>query len=138
MISFFRSRHKKSVYEAYPPIDAELPPYLFEVAVGNRLGDRSLYKTKTRGSKMKLEQGAVHKEYLYSLFEIYRNWTTYEQRYEYIPNHTRGTYTEGTVKSYSFRTITHPAFQKIYNLFIVNGEKRYVEGTITNHLTSVG
>ncbi len=111
---------------------------MFEIAIGNRLGDRSLYTTKTRGSKIKLEQGRIHKDYLFELFELYRDWTDYPRPYVYVPKHTKGTYTRGKVKSYSFRTITHPAFDVVYNIFIVNGKKRYTEGIITKHLTSVG
>lgn len=87
---------------------------------------------------MKQEQGAVHEDYLFEQFELYREWTTYKTPYEYIPSHTRGTYTAGVVKSYSFRTITHPAFNRVYDLFMVNGKKCYKEGTITNHQSSVG
>lgn len=115
-----------------------LPPYLFEVAIGNRLGDRSQYTTKTKGSKIKLEQGRVHKDYLYHLFELYKGWTNYEKPYRYIPKVTKGTYTRGVIKSYSFRIITHPAFNEIYDLFICNGKKTYKEGQITNHLIAVG
>lgn len=115
-----------------------LPPYLFEVAIGNRLGDKSQYKTKTKGSKIKLEQGRVHKDYLYHQFELYKGWTNYEKPYRYIPKVTKGIYTRGVIKSYSFQTITHPAFNNIYDLFICNGKKTYKEGQITNHLTSVG
>lgn len=87
---------------------------------------------------MKQEQGAVHKDYLFEQFELYSDWTTYKSPYVYIPSTTRGTYTAGVIKSYSFRTITHPAFNRVYDLFMIDGKKRYKEGTIKKHLSSVG
>lgn len=87
---------------------------------------------------MKLEQGRIHKDYQFEQFKLYKGWTTYEKPYRYIPKQTKGTRVASVVKSYSFRTITHPAFDIIYKLFIINGKKCYTEGLITNHLTSVG
>jgi hypothetical protein len=59
-----------------------------------------------------------------------------------IFGYAKGTYKRGVIKSYSFRTITHPAFNEIYNLFICtssgDGKKTYKRGLITNYITSVG
>jgi len=123
-----RYRHREAIYDFYPPQTTKLPPYLFEVAIGTRLRDRTLYCTKTRGSNIKFEQDRVHKEYLFELFTLFKDWTLAKQPYEYIPTKTKGTHIRGKVKSYSFRTISHPAFNPIYDLFLVNGKKIYKKG----------
>jgi hypothetical protein len=62
------------VYTNYPPRDAQLPEELFQIVLGNCLGDGSLYTTKTKGSKLKIESGRANREYLLHLHEKYKGW----------------------------------------------------------------
>lgn len=41
---YVRNSHKQTVYDKYPKRNVKLPPFLFEIAIGNRLGDRIYYK----------------------------------------------------------------------------------------------
>jgi hypothetical protein len=43
---------------------------------------------------------------------------------------------EGLIKSYSFRTFTHPTFNAIWDLFMVMGHKMVQPGFITLYLTA--
>lgn len=111
-----------------------LPLNLYQIAVGSLLGDACLYRV-SKDTKIKFEQGYMHKDYLFSLFDLFKLYTFHEQPYSRIEK--KGV-REGEIKSYSFRTFTHSTFNDLWDLFIVDGKKSIKPGLITNHLTDLG
>ena len=129
---FVRSQYWKK-YKNFLP--SQLPPALFQVSLGLLLGDGSLYKTKTEGAKLKIEQGALHKTYVETLCSFFREWTFFPQPYAYIPK--KGP-RAGQILSYSFRTFAHLAFNPLWSLFMESGKKTYPKGLILNPLEALG
>lgn len=112
------------------PTIGGLPP-LYNIAIGCMLGDACMYRV-SKDAKIKFEQGGVvrrtipllrsymHKDYLYHLFDIFKNYTFHDSPYfRYDKTGLR----KGLIKSYSFRTFTHPTFNPIWDLFIEKGKK---------------
>lgn len=110
-----------------------LPSNLQEIAVGCLLGDACLYRI-SKDTKIKFEQGYLHKDYLFSLFNLFKVYTSQEEPYTRLE--IRGE-KKGQVKSYSFRTFSHTTFNSLWDLFIIEGEKSIKPGLITNHLTDL-
>lgn len=150
-VNFLRTRYSKAVYATYPPRHTKLPDSLFQIVLANCLADGSLYKTITKGSRLKFEYGrnSPPKEYQYDLHDKYKGQIQpqfAEKPYLCIPSRTQGTRVQGVQKSYFFRTITHPAFDHVYDLFLgshrrlVNGKpkKTYKAEIITDLMTDVG
>lgn len=129
---YVRSRYWKQYKKSLP---AQLPENLFHVALGLILGDASLYKTKTEGTKIKIEQGYKHKTYVEHLNVLFKDWTFFKEPYAYIAKKGKR---QGQIKSYSFRTFAHPAFDILWNLFITSGKKTYQTGTVTKYLNGIG
>lgn len=125
------SKYWKSYKKGLPNV---LPQNLFEVCVGILLGDATLYKTVNSGVKLKIEQGYKHEQYVQHLFCLFKHWTFYEKPFQYIPKNTQ----DFQVKSVSFKTFAHPAFNSLWDLFMENSKKVYKKGTIQNHLTLNG
>ncbi len=75
--NFVRTVYKSRVYQKYPAKHAQLPKELFQIVLRNCLGDGSLYTTKTKGSKLKLQYGRVHKDYQLHLHAKYKGWGGY-------------------------------------------------------------
>lgn len=111
-----------------------LPSNLQEIAVGSLLGDANLYRV-SKDTKIKFEQGHMHKDYLFSLFNLFKLYTFFEE--PYVRFEIRGI-KKGEVKSYSFRTFTHPTFNNLWDLFIVDGKKSIKPNLIRDHLTDLG
>lgn len=111
-----------------------LPTNLYEIAVGSLLGDACLYRV-SKDTKIKFEQGHIHKEYLFSLFNLFKVYTFQEEPYTRLEIHGSK---KGQVKSYSFRTFTHTTFNDLWDLLMVDGRKSIRPGLITNHLTGLG
>jgi len=70
------------------------------------LGDACMYKI-SKNSKIKFEQGYKHKEYLYHLFNLFKDYTFQDEPY------IRYEIRKDLIKSFSFRTFTHPTFNSI-------------------------
>lgn len=96
------------------------------------LGDACIYKIGIN-SKIKFEQGYFHKDYLFDLFEKFKIYTF--QNKPYIRCELKGQ-RKGLIKSYSFRTFTHPTFNKIWDIFIENKKKVIKPNLIKNFLTA--
>lgn len=112
-----------------------LPSNLHEIAVGCLLRDACLYRV-SKETKIKFEQGYIHKDYLFSLFNLFKVYTFHEEPYSRLE--IRGEKKKkGQVKSFSFRTFTHTTFNNLWDLFIVEGKKSIKPGLITNHLTDL-
>ena len=126
---------KNSTYwQNHKKLFVNLPSNLFDISIGSILGDACMYKV-SKNSKLKFEQGYMHKDYLFHLFEFFKLYTFHEE--PYIRYELRGE-RKGIVKSYSFRTFTHPIFDPIWDLFISNGNKSIKPNLIINYLTAEG
>lgn len=78
----------------------------------------------------------MHKDYLYHLFDLFKNYTFHEE--PYIRHEVRGP-RKGLIKSYSFRTFTHTTFGPLRGLFMGNEKKKIIiPNLILNHLTAEG
>lgn len=113
----------------------KLPDDLFQIALGVVLGDASLYKTKTQGTKIKIEQGYKHQFYVEELCLRFQSWTFFKIPYVCI---AKTGPRSGKAKSYSFRTFAHPAFDFLWELFMLSGKKTYKPGTIQQYLNPLG
>jgi hypothetical protein len=111
-----------------------LSDLLFSILVGCLLGDATIYKISSNAS-VKFEQGYMHKEYLFHLFLIFNDYVFQTKPHERIE--LRGKRV-GSIKSYSFKTFSHPTFNKFYDLFIINSKKSIQPGLIFNYLTPIG
>ena len=76
--------------------------------------------------------------------DLFKLYTFHEEPYSRLE--LRGI-RKGLIKSFSFRTVlqdgsygtfTHPTFNNLWDLFIVDGKKSIKKGLILNHLTDIG
>lgn len=110
----YNSKYWKNFKSTVP----ELPEFLFSVLLGTLLGDACMYK-RGINANVKFEQSLKHKEYLfhlYNLFELYTFSPPYERKNK-----------DGEIKSYSFRTFTHPTFNQLYDIFYSKESKKFIE-----------
>jgi len=108
-----------------------LPPNLVAILIGCMLGDACMYRV-SKDSKVKFEQGYMHADYLFFLFNLFKEYSFQDEPYARKEN--KGP-REGLIKSFSFRTFTHPTFNLIWDLFMSTGKKTVQPGLILNHLT---
>lgn len=64
---------------------------------------------KSKNPFVKFEQSLIHKEYLFHLYELFKNNTFNERK------------TNGIIKSYSFRTFSHKTFLSLWNFLSLIG-----------------
>ncbi|WP_460918637.1 LAGLIDADG endonuclease, partial [Pseudoxanthomonas sangjuensis] len=108
--------------------------FLFQVALGMVLGDATMYRV-SREAIIKFEQGAIQKDFLFHVFKLFSEYC-----FMLVPGtrlHLRGV-NIGQIKSYWFKTFSHPTFSVLWELLFVDGKKVILEGLILNHLTDVG
>jgi hypothetical protein len=105
-----------------------LDSFLLEISIGVLLGDACMYH-KGKNSQIKFEQSYIHKDYLFYLYELYKMYTFNEP-------YTRFDSTK--IKSYSFRTFTHPTFNTLWSLFYKEGQKKINLNLIKDNLSSRG
>jgi len=86
-----------------------LNPTLFQLCLGIVLSDASMYRVSTH-SYIKFEQGKAQKDFLFHIFQIIKQYTFIE---------TPGTRIDKDkiIKSFWFKTFSHPTFSNIYELF---------------------
>lgn len=98
-----------------------LPSELQEVAIGVLQGDGNIQRI-SNNAFMKMDQGSMHKDYLYHLYNIFKDYTfsTPSIRYEKIETKSKKV---GDIKSYSFRTFSHPTFNEQYDQLMIDGKK---------------
>lgn len=126
--------HNSSYWKGYKSRLHNIPDELYEIYVGCMLGDATM---RVRGNKcsIKFEQGHKNRDYLSHLFEISRRYVFSEEpseRYE-----LRGE-RKGKVKSYYFNTFTLGVFNKLKDLFLIDGKKVVKEGLVKENLTARG
>lgn len=111
-----------------------LPPHLMEIAIAMVLSDAGLAWTSNE-AHMKIEQGYIQKDFVFHLFDLFKNYCFTICPQAYVPN--KGV-RAGLVKSYWFKTFSHISFSTIWNLFYVKGIKTIQPGLILNHITGLG
>lgn len=105
-----------------------------EVAIAMVLSDAGLAWT-SKDAHMKIEQGYKQVEFVKHLFELFKDYCFAVSPQPYIAK--SGT-RQGLVKSYWFKTFSHPSFTCIWNMFYVDGVKTILPGLILEHLTGLG
>lgn len=111
-----------------------LPSYLMEIAIAMVLSDAGLAWTSNE-VHMKIEQGYKQKEFVYHLFNLFKDYCFSTDPQAYIPK--KGV-RAGLVKSYWFKTFSHKSFTEVWNLFYVNGVKTIKPGLVLNHINALG
>ena len=130
--------HVTSPYwQAYKNALPPRPQDVFEVVFGMALGDAGITRVNCREARMKFEQGAKQRDFLFHVFHTLRSYCFME--------HPGIRYTTGDplhIRSYWFNTFSHPSFTRLFTLFyrLCPGDsKKYKkvisEGLIRDFLT---
>jgi LAGLIDADG DNA endonuclease family len=77
----------------------------------------------------------MHKDYLFSIFDLFKLYTFHEKPYTRLEIHG---IRKGLTERYAFGTFTHPTFNNLWDLFIINNKKSIKSGLILNHLSKQG
>ena len=108
-------RNMKYITDGKGPIPASIS----EILIGLLLGDLHASKAQTKNTSFLFEQGEIHTDYLFHLYEIFKDYCKTEPKISSrFDKRTNKTYTR--VK---FSTLTSPLFNYYYNLFYVNDTK---------------
>jgi len=92
------------------------------IIIGLLLGDLSAQKQTIKGNAyFRFEQGIVHKDYLYHLYELFQ---TYCSNAPKITNRLPDSRTGTVYTRVSFFTYCLPCFTEFYNIFYIAGKKR--------------
>lgn len=102
----------------------------FDFVIGTMLGDGHLSGTKNK--RLFITHCEKQLDYLLYKKEILKNFVNLIYKIERIDKRTNNLY-----KGWSFTSIVHPTFTKIYNMFYVNN-KKIVPKDIVNYLTAFG
>lgn len=104
--------------------------YLYSVAIGMIISD-AYVKKHGKYAYIKFEQGVAQKEFLSHLFDLFKDYTfatNYSIRYI---NKT------DKIKSYYFKTFTHPTFIHLYDLFYKNNIKGLNKNFILDYVNEI-
>jgi hypothetical protein len=107
----------------------------FEAAIGLMLGDASL-QTQSKGImkyktyRMKFEWSDKNKSYVDHVQELFDEWI-FSKPHKKIRTNSNGNVTT----TWGFQTISHKAFNKLLDLFIMNNKKSISQNLIKNYLT---
>ena len=121
------SKHWQDYKRKLPPLSDSL----FSSALGMLLGDAGSRRVG-REAHMKFEQGKDQKDFLFHLFDLFKDYRFMEKigvRFEKNrPN----------IKSYWFKTFSHSGFTKLYNLFHEKGKvkKQLSPNLIKQHVVA--
>lgn len=107
-----------------------LNPSLFQLVLGITLSDATMYRV-SRDAHIKFEQGHLQKEFLFHLFQQIDGYTFMEN-----PGIRKNK--DGTVKSFWFKTFSHPTFSTVYDLFYKDNKKSITNSIILTHLEKEG
>lgn len=111
-----------------------LPAHLFELAIAMTLSDAGIARTSI-DAHMKFDNGYKQKDFIYALFEHFKVYCFAVSPQTYI---AASGVRKGLIKSYTFKTFSHPSFSRVYEMFYVNGVKSIASGIILNYLTGFG
>ena len=115
------------------PVGLPLPPQLFEISIGLALGDLHIYRTKTQNASFHFEQSIKNKEYLFHLFNLFKDYCKSEPTIRNRLDKVSG----NPYSSIRFTTRQLSCFTQIHNIFYLNGIK-IVPSNIEKYLTPVG
>lgn len=96
-----------------------IPSSTDEILIGLLLGDVHVSKVNTKNSRFLFEQGEVHRDYLFHLYDLFKDYCKTEPKIS-------SRFDKRTNKTYSrvkFSTLTSPLFNYYHNLFYLNGNK---------------
>lgn len=93
-----------------------LTPELEDVVIGTLLGDAKLTFSDLGNAAYVCEQGDLHKDYIDSLFKLFKDYTKNDSLTEYTRVDKR---TDKVTVSYHFSTVTLPIFYQYVELFYV-------------------
>jgi len=97
----------------------DIPSSSGEILIGLLLGDVHASKVNTKNTRFLFEQGEVHSDYLFHLYEIFKDYCKTEPKIS-------SKFDKRTNKTYSrvkFSTLTSPFFNYYHDLFYSNGKK---------------
>jgi len=105
-----------------------------EAAIGLMLGDASL-QTQNKGKtfRIKFEWGDKNKEYADHVCELFKEWIL-SPPHKKVRTNVNGR----VVVTWGFQTISHSAFNRLNELFLINKTKSISNNLIKNHLTPRG
>jgi LAGLIDADG DNA endonuclease family len=111
-----------------------LSPIQLESAIGLVLGDASL-NTDNNGKtyRLKFEWSDRQKPYVDHIFKLFDEWVL-SLPHKKVRKSPKG----NEVITWGFQTISHSAFNKLAELFIVNNKKTVPQFLIKNHLSERG
>lgn len=111
-----------------------LPQNLKDILIGLLLGDAHISKSKTKDSYISFEQGINNQEYLYFIYELFKDYSK-NLPTEYKRFDKR--YNKENISIY-FRTINSPIFNEFTQIFLdLNGNK-IIPYTLYDYLTPKG
>jgi len=96
-----------------------LPSEISEILIGLILGDVHASKASSKNTRFLFEQGEVDREYLYHLYEIFKDYCKTEPKIS-------SRFDKRVKKNYTrikFSTLSSPLFNYYYELFYVDGRK---------------
>ena len=97
----------------------KIPSLIDEILIGLLLGDVHASKHMTKNTRFLFEQGEVHRDYIFHLYDIFKDFCKTEPKItSRLDKRTNKTYS--TIK---FSTVTSPLFNYYFNLFYVKGIK---------------
>nr|QVG61540.1 hypothetical protein [Rhizoctonia sp.] len=107
-----------------------------EILVGLLLGELCCKKQiKTWNPRLVFEQGVCHKDYVYHLYELFKDYCLSAPKMVNRPPHVR---TGEFHTSVQFSTMSLPCFNGFYNLFYSGVGKKVVPSNIKELLTPLG
>ena len=131
----FNADNKKKRLKNFERKSIFIPNDLQEILIGLLLGDVCAQKRSTKGNtNLHFEQGLVHKDYLFHLFELFKSFSGSPPKIaERKPDKRTGkVYTR-----VQFATLTLPCFNVLYENFYPKG-KKVVPSNIEELLTPLG
>jgi LAGLIDADG DNA endonuclease family len=100
-----------------------LPQNLINILVGLILGDLTMQKfTKNGSPNLQFEQGLVHKEYIFHLYDLFKDYCKTEPK---ITERKPDTHSGKVYTRVRFNTRCLPCFKDLYSLFYPEGKKNY-------------
>lgn len=127
--------HHNSVY--WQKVRLNLPALsqvLKEVTIAMVLSDAGM-EWRGRDALIKFEQGYRQKNFVYHLFDLYKEYCFSTEVREYV---AKSGARKGLVKSYYFKTFSIPQFTEVYNLFYEDGTKVIRPGLVSDHIGGLG
>ena len=99
----------------------ELPENLKEILVGLLLGDLFIQSQSKSGNvRLFFEQGIIHKDYLYHLFDLFKSYCSTEPKgYTRAPDKRTG----NSYSRLSFKTYSLPCFKELHTKFYLEKVK---------------